>query len=109
MKIYNCFVCSRFHSDTFSCPAFPDGIPQQKIQESDLDCRKKECARGIYYEEPIVIHIDYNGIQSEEVTKEIIKKCVRVLKCKLKYQNLNDIETELTKKRIELLENISFD
>lgn len=47
MKIYKCLVCANMKEDEngeFTCPAFPEGIPQEKIEEEgskDKPCKGK--------------------------------------------------------------------
>lgn len=55
MNIYNCLICANFTDSkdgVFKCPAFPEGIPREKLQEYDPEAREKECANGIFYKRP---------------------------------------------------------
>lgn len=54
MQIYNCLLCKRLEGKddgNFKCPAFPEGIPEEKLIDSEPDNRQKECANGVKFEE----------------------------------------------------------
>ena len=52
MTLYNCLLCANLKEDEdgeFVCPAFPKGIPQNKLEESDVELRKKPCKGEIKF------------------------------------------------------------
>lgn len=53
MKIYNCLMCKRLEENDdgeFICAAFPEGIPQEKLEESEPEKRKQPCKDNIKFE-----------------------------------------------------------
>jgi hypothetical protein len=53
MKIYNCLICKHQRENEdgdFICPAFPEGIPQEKLEEADVESRQKPCKGQIKFE-----------------------------------------------------------
>lgn len=52
MKIYNCLICKHLKENTdgeFFCEAFPKGIPQDKLEESNVEMRKIPCKGNIKF------------------------------------------------------------
>lgn len=51
MKIYKCIICQNLTKDkkgNYICPAFPDGIPQEKMTEEDQGT-DKPCKGDIWF------------------------------------------------------------
>lgn len=52
MKIYNCLMCKHLKEDDhgeFICAAFPEGIPQEKLEEASAESRLKPCKGEIKF------------------------------------------------------------
>ena len=50
MELYNCLLCKLLNEDEdgeFICPAFPKGIPQKKLKDSNIDSRNIPCKKKI--------------------------------------------------------------
>jgi hypothetical protein len=52
MTLYNCLWCAnleKHENQRPTCPAFPEGIPLEKMRESDEESQKKPCKGNIKY------------------------------------------------------------
>lgn len=52
MTLYNCLFCANLKKNEKqrpTCPAFPEGIPLEKMRESDIKLREIPCKGDIKY------------------------------------------------------------
>lgn len=47
LSLPKCEFCKRFHDESYTCDAFPEGIPTEKLWSPE----DEECNNGIKFEE----------------------------------------------------------